>query len=64
MGRTYTARQLLKMLRKAGFVVRRRRGSHVILKHPDGRMTVVPMHKGDLPKGTAREILRQSGLSE
>ena len=63
MGRVFTSRELLRLLKKAGFAELRRRGSHVILKHPDGRMTVVPMHHGDLPKGTARDILRQSGLN-
>jgi predicted RNA binding protein YcfA (HicA-like mRNA interferase family) len=63
MGRVYTSKEILRLLRKAGFIELRHRGSHVILKHPDGRMTVVPMHRGDLPKGTARDILRQSGLN-
>ena len=30
-----------------GFRVVRRRGSHVVLKHPDGRITIVPVHAGE-----------------
>ena len=53
-----TGRQLLKALTRAGFVRVRQRGSHVTLRHADGRFTSVPVHAGkDLPKGTLRAIL-------
>lgn len=33
-------------------------GSHHRLKHPDGRITTVPVHKNiDLPKGLIRKII-------
>jgi len=51
-------------LQRAGFVVRRQSGSHVVLRHPDGRQTYVAMHTGDVPTGTFRSILKQSGLTE
>ncbi|WP_353739536.1 type II toxin-antitoxin system HicA family toxin [Archaeoglobus sp.] len=35
------AEKVIKALAKLGFEIVRRKGSHVILKHPDGRMTVV-----------------------
>ncbi len=38
------------------------RGSHVKLRHPDGRMAIVPLHREVAP-GTLRSILRQAGLS-
>ena len=34
--------QIVKALGKAGFQVFRQKGSHVYLKHADGRATVVP----------------------
>jgi predicted RNA binding protein YcfA (HicA-like mRNA interferase family) len=35
-------------------------GSHHRLKHPDGRVTTVPVHKNeDLPKGLVRKIIRE-----
>lgn len=41
------------------------KGSHVRFKHPDGRITVVPVHNNeDLGKGLLREILRQINLSK
>jgi predicted RNA binding protein YcfA (HicA-like mRNA interferase family) len=33
-------------------------GSHRKWKGPNGGIVVVPMHKGDLPKGTRRSILK------
>jgi predicted RNA binding protein YcfA (HicA-like mRNA interferase family) len=33
----YKAREILGKLEKAGFIVKRQSGSHVVLRHPDGR---------------------------
>lgn len=60
----FKARELLGKLQRAGFVVKRQSGSHVVLRHPDGRQTYVAMHPGDIPAGTMRAIAKQSGLSE
>jgi len=60
----YKAREVLARLQRAGFVVRRQSGSHVVLRHTDGRQTYVAMHTGDLPGGTFRAILKQAGLTE
>jgi len=60
----YKAREVLSKLQRAGFVVRRQSGSHVVLRHPDGRQTYVAMHTSDVPTGTFRSILKQSGLTE
>jgi len=60
----YKAREALAKLQRAGFIVRRQSGSHVVLRHPDGRQTYVAMHPGDIPGGTFRSILKQAGLTE
>ena len=60
----YKAREVLVRLQKAGFVIRRQSGSHVVLRHPDGRQTYVAMHAADVPTGTFRAILKQAGLTE
>ena len=39
--------RVVRSLRKVGFAVVRQRGSHVMMKHPDGRSTVVPIHGGE-----------------
>jgi len=40
------AEKVIKVLKKLGFQVVRQKGSHVIMKHPDGCVTVVPVHGG------------------
>lgn len=60
----YKAREVLAALQRAGFVVKRQSGSHVVLRHDDGRQTYVAMHARDIPNGTFRSILKQAGLSE
>jgi predicted RNA binding protein YcfA (HicA-like mRNA interferase family) len=38
--------QVLNALEKAGFQMVRQRGSHVRLRHGDGRVVTVPVHSG------------------
>jgi predicted RNA binding protein YcfA (HicA-like mRNA interferase family) len=42
-----TGKELIKILNSHGFAVVRIKRSHHILKHPDGRSTVVPVHAGE-----------------
>ena len=57
-------RQLVAALERAGFEVRSQTGSHVIMYKTGIRHPVsVPQHPRDLPKGTIRAIIRQSGLT-
>ncbi len=57
-------RELIRALERAGFTVQRTRGSHVFLKHPDGRATTVPVHSGEIiGPGLLRAILRDVELS-
>ena len=60
----YSARDILSRLKKAGFEEKRQSGSHIVLRHPDGRQTYVAMHPGDVPTGTFKKILKQAGLTE
>ena len=56
--------KIIKALGKAGFEIDRQRGSHVYLKHPDGRATVIPVHKGEsVGRGLMSKILRDTDLS-
>ncbi|MFN4034261.1 MAG: type II toxin-antitoxin system HicA family toxin [Fimbriimonadales bacterium] len=58
-----SGRECVKALRKAGFVLARQRGSHMVLyrEEPPAQVTV-PDHK-ELDRGTLRSIIRQAGLS-
>jgi predicted RNA binding protein YcfA (HicA-like mRNA interferase family) len=55
-----SGKDLIKLLEHLGFRVVRVNGSHHRLKHDDGRVTTVPVHKNeDLPKGLLRKIVRE-----
>jgi predicted RNA binding protein YcfA (HicA-like mRNA interferase family) len=57
-------REVVRALERAGFIAERTRGSHVFLKHPDGRTTTVPIHAGEtIGPGLLRAILRDVELS-
>ena len=56
-------KEIVMALKRLDFEHRRTTGSHIRLVHPDGRKVTVPMHKGDIPKGTLRSILRQAEIS-
>jgi predicted RNA binding protein YcfA (HicA-like mRNA interferase family) len=56
--------EVIAALRRAGFVEVRQSGSHITLRHPTARRTViVPRHNRDLKRGTLHGIIEQSGLS-
>ena len=42
-----TGKEFIKLLEKLGFSVIRINGSHHRMKHPDGRITTIPIHKND-----------------
>ena len=54
--------EVVRALGRAGFEQVSQRGSHLKVRHPDGRMAIVPLHR-ELAPGTLRSILRQAGLS-
>ncbi len=58
-----TGAHVVRSLRKAGFELARQRGSHAIMKHPDGRSTVVPIHGGEtIGVGLMSKIQRDVGI--
>ena len=60
----FTGKKLLSLLEEYGFIRSRQKGSHVFLRHPDGRATVVPIHAGEtIGPGLLSKILRDTELS-
>ena len=53
---------LIKYLSKKGFVPKRQRGSHVLLKSSSGRQVVVPLHE-ELDRSLLLDILAEAGIS-
>lgn len=61
--KAYSSHDIINLLKEAGFVLDRIKGSHHIFIHPENnKRAVVPHPKKDLPTGTARTILKQAGL--
>ena len=59
------SRQVIHRLNQLGFLRIRQHGSHVFFRHPDGRMTIVPVHKGeDIGRGLLEEIIRDTKLTK
>ena len=56
-------KELLKVLYDDGWLDKTQKGSHLQLIHEikEGKVTV-PIHGGDIPKGTLNNILKQAGL--
>jgi len=60
-----SAEKVIKALTKIGFSVIRQRGSHVIMKHPDGRVTVIPVHPGEeIGRGLLMKIIKEIGITK
>ncbi len=56
--------RVVKALEKVGVQVVRVKGSHHVMRNPDGRWTTVPVHQGrDIAKGTLRNVLADAGLT-
>lgn len=61
---TLSGTRLIKALRRMGFDVIRIKGSHHFLRHPDGRTTVVPVHRGEsIGPGLLVQILRDCEIT-
>ena len=60
-----SGREIVRVLKRAGFEELRQRGSHVtLIRRADGRIAVVPVHGGrDVLPQTLRGILKQAGLT-
>ena len=61
--RPQPARKVMKALSAMGFEVARKHGSHVVMKHADGRITVIPVHaKENIGVGLLLKIMKDAKL--
>ncbi|MEK6913774.1 MAG: type II toxin-antitoxin system HicA family toxin [Nanoarchaeota archaeon] len=56
------SREVVKLLEKKGFEIKRQNGTHVILEK-NNKIVVVPVHHPTLPIGTLKSIEKQSEIS-
>ncbi|MBP1934975.1 type II toxin-antitoxin system HicA family toxin [Ammoniphilus resinae] len=57
-----SGKEAIRALLNASFEQVSQKGSHVKLKHPDGRIAIVPMHN-ELAAGTLKSIIRQASMT-
>ena len=59
-------REVIRMLESAGWILVRTRGSHRQFRHPkrSGGVTVAGKSGLDVPVGTLKSILKQTGMQE
>ncbi|OHB76896.1 MAG: hypothetical protein A2Z34_10190 [Planctomycetes bacterium RBG_16_59_8] len=63
MSKTFSGKEVVKALRRAGFAVDHQRGSHIFMHNLGKNISVVvPAHR-ELKKGTLHGILKKAGLS-
>ncbi len=67
MPKLYSSQQVIKALEREGFAFISQRGSHVKYRKTGASIVytvIVPAGRKQIPRGTFRSILRQSGLDE
>jgi predicted RNA binding protein YcfA (HicA-like mRNA interferase family) len=63
----YSSQEIVKALEREGFAFVSQRGSHAKYRKTDSDViftVIVPAGRKQIPRGTFRSILRQSGLDE
>jgi len=55
--------EIIRVLLRHGFIPASQRGSHANYRNAAGRIVIVPHPRKELPIGTTRAIIRQSGLT-
>lgn len=57
--------RVIRALKSLGFSIVRQKGSHAILKNARGKLTVVPVHKGeDIGPGLLMKIIRDAEVTK
>lgn len=63
MSQTFSGREVVRALRRIGFVVDHQRGSHIFLHNLEKNLSViVPNHK-EIKKGALNSILKKVGIT-
>jgi len=56
--------EVIRVLGKVGFEQVRQEGSHVFMRHPDGRTTLIPVRQGrDIDRSLLRKIIRDMDIT-
>ena len=63
--KSFSAKEIIKILKQNGFQLDHSTGSHFIFYHRESKTrVVVPYHNKSLPKGTMYSILKQAEIDK
>ncbi|MEW6614858.1 MAG: type II toxin-antitoxin system HicA family toxin [Thermodesulfobacteriota bacterium] len=63
MSKTFSGKDVVKALRRKGFIVDHQRGSHIFMHNLAGNISVVvPLHK-EVKKGTLNNIIKKAAIT-
>jgi predicted RNA binding protein YcfA (HicA-like mRNA interferase family) len=62
MARRFSSEAFLGILTRHGFQFVSQKGSHAKFRDDQGHTVIVPHPRKDIPVGTVRSMIRQSGL--
>jgi predicted RNA binding protein YcfA (HicA-like mRNA interferase family) len=63
LSKTFSGRDVVRALRRLGFVVDHQRGSHVFLHNLDRHVSVVVPWHDEIRKGTLHSILKKAHIT-
>lgn len=59
-----TAREIIRVLKRSGFIEDRKKGSHLVMFNPQtGARTVVPIHSGNIKRSLTYAIIRDTQMT-
>lgn len=62
---SFKPKEIVRILKKLGFMQKRQSGSHLIMYHPEKRRIIpVPMHTKDLKRGLVASVIKQAESTE
>jgi predicted RNA binding protein YcfA (HicA-like mRNA interferase family) len=63
LSKTFSGKQVIKVLRRIGYIIDHQKGSHIFLHNPqENKSIIVPNHK-ELKKGTLNNIIKKVGIT-
>lgn len=63
MSKTFSGGDIIKALRRLGFIIDHQRGSHIFLHNLEKNITVIVPNHSELKKGTLHSILKKVDLT-
>jgi predicted RNA binding protein YcfA (HicA-like mRNA interferase family) len=62
MPKLYSSKDIISILNRFNFEFVNQKGSHGKYRNSEGRTVIVPMNRREIPLGTFRSIIKQSGI--